>query len=111
MPDKSARHGYVFGVIIDAFVNPYQRNITEALISAAEDFNAELCFFLGGRINSGQKNEDRMKYIYQLVSRENIDGVILVSNCLMIDGSAKSAFARRFQPFPFINIGGEIPGR
>jgi HD-GYP domain-containing protein (c-di-GMP phosphodiesterase class II)/DNA-binding LacI/PurR family transcriptional regulator len=111
MNGGSSGNGYLFGVLIDAIVSPYQKNIAEELFRAAEGYGSRLIFFLGGRIKSGLENEDRMKYVYQLISRESIDGLILVSNCLMCDKSTIMAYLRMFQSLPMINIGHEIPGK
>jgi HD-GYP domain-containing protein (c-di-GMP phosphodiesterase class II)/DNA-binding LacI/PurR family transcriptional regulator len=110
MTDVSTGPGYLIGVLLDAVVNPYQKSLAQELICAAADFHSRLVFFLGGRIHSGQPNEDRMKFIYRLISAESIDGLILVSNCMMCDEAEKLAYVRLFQPIPIVNIGYELPG-
>jgi sigma-B regulation protein RsbU (phosphoserine phosphatase) len=109
MTRKIHVHGYTCGVLIDALTNPYQRNIVDALNRAAEENHTHL-IFLGGRVNSGWENEDRMKYIYTLISPEIVDGLILVSNSLLCDRSVKSAYARTLRPSPAVNIGHVLPG-
>jgi HD-GYP domain-containing protein (c-di-GMP phosphodiesterase class II)/DNA-binding LacI/PurR family transcriptional regulator len=110
MTDTPAVKKYTFGVLIDGLTNPYQRSIAEVLTRNAEENRAELIFFLGGRVHSDQVNENRMKYIYQLISPEGMDGLILVSSCLICDMDERKAYARLVEPSPVINIGQEIPG-
>jgi HD-GYP domain-containing protein (c-di-GMP phosphodiesterase class II) len=101
---------YMIGVMIDAVVNPYQRNLSEELIHAADKLNARLVFFLGGRIHSGSEPEDKMQFVYDLISADTIDGLIIVSTSLICDESTLKEFINKIHPVPVISIGNKITG-
>src|SRR5690554_6076952 len=67
------------GVLTDWVDAQYQANLLRGVFDYARDHGVNALCFEGGAINSTREYESNRNAIYDLVGRENVDGLIVFS--------------------------------
>jgi DNA-binding LacI/PurR family transcriptional regulator len=91
------------GVVIDSLVQSgYTRILFESIVRTAQEQSIDLVAFIGGKLPSP---------LYDIVSRKNVDALILSSASLMhqVGSEGLAAFAARFD-VPIVSVGFALPG-
>ncbi len=90
------------------YSSTYQQELVAGLTTAIADLDAELYVFVGGQL--GKIEGDPYAYvrtcIYDLITKENIDGVIVSTTlCSMLSREEILQFLSRFQGIPVVFFG------
>ncbi|MBN2509601.1 MAG: substrate-binding domain-containing protein [Spirochaetales bacterium] len=112
MAEKRRR---TIGVIIDWAEIQYQLKMVQGVEDVAMEADVNLYCFAGGALveQSSQMDGERpMNYIYDLISSENIDGLIILSDTIghRVDASRVRQFCRSFFPIPVISMERDLDG-
>lgn len=101
--------GLLAGDLTDKFEMEILKGVSKRL---AQDDVSLLCFVGGAlRTNQGVNHPNPMQawrnQIYNLVSPNNVDGLLILSDiiCAYLDSQERLAFHRRFDPLPLVTIG------
>ncbi|MCX7846141.1 MAG: diguanylate cyclase, partial [Dictyoglomaceae bacterium] len=100
------------GVIVDNLYD-YQWNILSGIFSAGEYYNIDIYCFTGKTLNSPRDYEKQGNLIYNLVSQENVDGLIIFSSALSSDTTLEeiTKFCQNYSfQIPTVSIGLPIEG-
>ncbi len=66
------------GVLVNYLYEGYQLKILSSLFSTAEKFDVDIFTFVGGNLDSDDPENLQRNRIYKLISKENIDGLIIM---------------------------------
>jgi diguanylate cyclase (GGDEF)-like protein/putative nucleotidyltransferase with HDIG domain len=100
------------GIIVDNLYN-YQWSILSGIFSAGENFNINLLTFIGKTLKSPYNFEKQGNIIYDFISKENIDGLIILSSAISSNVPLEETilFCQNFaKNIPTISIGLIIEG-
>jgi PAS domain S-box-containing protein len=80
------------------------------IINATEEENANLICFPGGNLRPAQ--EAQANIVYDLVSAQNVDGLVISASSLgsFIDLEDFRAFCERYRPLPMVNLAATLEG-
>jgi phosphoserine phosphatase RsbU/P len=94
-------------VILDMFDAKYQSELVQQLRFAALQRLTELVVYPGGWLASDARGGARRRAVFDLVSADSVDGVIVLSSCLSGDVGATGlqSFCERFAGLPLCTIG------
>ena len=100
------------GVFIDSFLSRNQFDIWLGIVAAISDGKVGLVGFAGGSLEDTSGYFSRSNIIYDLVSKENIDGLIGISGFLgnFTGIQNLASFYRKYSPIPIVSIGAYIDG-
>lgn len=99
------------GVLVDWLEEEYQLNLVSGVESYLKSIDADMICLEGGGLRSGRGYEDKKNYIYQLISRENVDGLIILASAIghYVSLEEMYEFCESFAPIPVLNIGMNHP--
>jgi len=97
--------------MIDFLDHDYQRVIWAGLDAAAREAGASVSHFLGGDLEPTSPPTRRRNGIFDLVSPESVDGLVVVSTVLAthIGNERLDEYCRRFRPLPMVSLGFPLP--
>lgn len=97
-------------VLIPHLNQYYQHNLWYAIQKEANNLGYNTHFFVGGALESPQKDERESNIIYNLCNIEQVDGIISVSGTLSNYAGVEhfQQFINRFSQKPLINISLEL---
>ncbi len=100
------------GLVSDSCIESYNAKLWDGVIEGARECDVNLFCFMGGALRSPFSFFSKSNVIYDLISRETLDGLIVNSGSLgnFISREEYRAFLEKFAGIPCINIGGDIPG-
>ncbi len=97
------------GLLIESFWDGYQGAIWQGVVDLAHDRGVNLICFNGGRLGYTAANEleAQRNVLYDLVTADNVDGLIVVGGALLGVASPEKLrnFCNRYRPLPVVNIG------
>jgi len=104
---------YTIGFLFGDFYGAYTANLFLNIVKACRDYGQNILGFGGGFIKSPNESVlgENCNFIYDLVNKENIDGIILegsVGNFISKNNMKK--FLLKYQDIPIVNIGTNIEG-
>jgi HD-GYP domain-containing protein (c-di-GMP phosphodiesterase class II)/DNA-binding LacI/PurR family transcriptional regulator len=110
MVTKKSKYRPTFGFLVDNIESSYQSNILKGVINFVEENDINLLCFEGGAIETYFQYEIYQNKIYQLVNKNNLDGLIILAATIARDCSSESIkyFCQSFSPLPVVSIGYEI---
>lgn len=94
------------GLLLDWLEDQYQIAILSGVADAARDSDTNLVCFVGGRLRSPYKFDAQRNVVYELVSQENVDGLLILSGAISCDVGLEEtqAFCERYRPLPIVSI-------
>lgn len=99
------------GVIVNYLYEGYQMKILSGIFSKAEKLNTDIYVFVGGDLNPNNIDSRRRNKIYDLISKKNIDGLIILGLVVGFNLPKEEIikFYKRFYPhLPIVSVGLEI---
>ncbi|MBN1411226.1 MAG: substrate-binding domain-containing protein [Spirochaetales bacterium] len=95
------------GILIDTLDSDYQTAISNSILSAGTHLGINLLFFIGGRLKSPDEYEAQRNNLYNFVTQNNCDGLIIVAPCLktFLNDKEFVEFIKRFSNIPMVAIG------
>lgn len=99
------------GVLINDIDGNYQTFLWLKIKEAAEKYNCNLIVYEGRTINPVLEIEKQHQVIYEFVSRNRVDGIIITSATISsrISRPEFIAFCKKFANIPMISIGETLP--
>ncbi len=93
--------------MIDFITEKYQAAIWKGVITRAKEKNSNLLCFLGGPLASPEAHHRPRNGIYDLVSGEAVDGIIILSATIgnFVNTRKLAAFHKRFAGIPTVTVG------
>jgi signal transduction histidine kinase/DNA-binding LacI/PurR family transcriptional regulator/AraC-like DNA-binding protein len=100
------------GLLTYGSAEPLNHLLWSGVAQAAEELDANLICFPGNPIRSPREFEAQANVVYDLVSAEVVDGLIIWSGVLAhhIDRDEMRRFFEHFYPLPVVNIGLPLEG-
>lgn len=99
------------GMLTDWLNDQYQFDLLYGINDLAVEKDANLLCFEGGRINATTEYEARGNIVYDLVSRENVDGLVILDSIgNLVSSKSIIEFCKHYQPIPTVVVGHELPG-
>ncbi|MBN2534034.1 MAG: substrate-binding domain-containing protein [Spirochaetales bacterium] len=110
---KHQSRRFTIGFLGSLFFEAYIYQISEGIVEAAKDYNVNLLCFEGGAVKSPLYFYAQKNTLYDLVSAENIDGIIALSNSIghFIGVKEINQFFKRFSSLPVVSIGVVLKGK
>lgn len=109
---SNKRQRRTIGVLVDDLRSGNQNTIVNGVSSITNENDINLICFIGGMLDSSLKYSSNRNIIYNLVSTENVDGLIILADSLgtLIDTKSFAEFIKKFNSIPTISIGMLIEG-
>jgi DNA-binding LacI/PurR family transcriptional regulator len=100
------------GLLLSNLADEYQAEVLQGARETARARGAHLLCFAGGPLASSRRGSAEQNRIYDLVGRENVDALAIVTGAIGLDcGAVRLAeFCKRFGDIPLCTIAGEVPG-
>jgi DNA-binding LacI/PurR family transcriptional regulator len=100
------------GFLVDWLDGVYQNQLLDGVRDAARDRHVQLLCFSGGILQSAARGGMQRNATFNLVTPENVDGLILVSGTIgnQIGSAELLAYAARFGALPRVSIAVALPG-
>jgi len=100
------------GVLTDWVDSQYQANLLRGVFDYAREQGVHVLCFEGGAINSVREYENNCNAIYDLVGRENVDGLIVISAAIGHFSTMEQMkdFFRSYAELPLVSVGMEVEG-
>lgn len=109
---KSTATRLTIGMLVDWIDDQYQLDLLYGITDLAKEKDINLLCFEGGVIHAKNEFEAGRNKVYDLVSPENVDGLIILS--AVIEQSANldtfDRFKKKYQPLPVVLVGLKVPG-
>jgi len=98
--------------LVDWLDSAYQCEILEGAAEAARSSGVNLVCFAGGILASELRGGERRNATYDLVTPENVDGVILMAGSVgnQLTDEELVAYCERFKGLPCVSVSRELPG-
>lgn len=100
--------------VVSASENQYCATIWNGIADAAQERGVNLICFAGGTLRASPVREIEVQrnMLYNLVDRDNVDGLVISGGSLSSQVSAREfqAFCDRYRPLPMVNIGAVVDG-
>uniref|UniRef100_A0A7C3RVY8 GGDEF domain-containing protein n=1 Tax=Dictyoglomus thermophilum TaxID=14 RepID=A0A7C3RVY8_DICTH len=96
------------GVIVNYLYEGYQMKILSGIFSEAEKLNTDIYVFVGGDLNPNNIESQRRNRIYDLISKKNMDGLIILGLVVGFNLPKEEIikFYKRFYPqLPVVSLG------
>jgi HD-GYP domain-containing protein (c-di-GMP phosphodiesterase class II)/DNA-binding LacI/PurR family transcriptional regulator len=100
------------GMITDWVGDQYQLDILLGASDFARQKDVNFLCFEGGGIDARNEYESRRNKVYDLISAENVDGLIILSGSIANFASMESIikFCEQYRPMPMVLVDLTIPG-
>ena len=115
MHKKTAESGNrrpTIGLLVDWLEDQYQTTILSGTADAAEANDANLLCFVGGRLRSPFRFDVQRNALYDLVSEQNVDGLVILTAALSNDVGLEETtrFCQRFHQLPMVSVALTLEG-
>ncbi len=100
------------GLLLDNLYDNYQSFMWESILGCARERNVNLLCYMAGSIDSPEPNYAEKNVLYDLITADNTDGIIVFSGSIGNYLTYKSfvRFLGRFEGIPGVSIGIPIAG-
>jgi PAS domain S-box-containing protein len=100
------------GLLLDWLEDRYQIAILSGVADTARDNDVNLLCFVGGRLRSPYAFDAQRNVLYDLVSRENADGLLILSGAISCEVGLEEtqAFCERYRPLPMVSVALALEG-
>lgn len=99
------------GILVDWLEEQYQLDMVHGVESYLKNIDVDMICFEGGGLRSGRGYEDKKNYVYQLITQNNVDGLIILASAIghYVSMEEMYEFCESFYPIPVVNIGMRHP--
>jgi DNA-binding LacI/PurR family transcriptional regulator/GAF domain-containing protein len=99
-------------LITDQIVYEYQAGIWSGVIATARERDANLICFVGGRLHSSTGFEGQGNVVYDLVSAESVDGLVIMTGAVgsQVAPEETRAFCEGYRSLPMVSVGLVLEG-
>jgi PAS domain S-box-containing protein len=99
-------------LITDQIVYEYQTDIATGVLEVARERDVNLLCFIGGRLGASDGFESQGNVIYDFVSAESVDGVVILTSAVgsQADPQGIRSFCEGFRPLPIVSVGVALEG-
>jgi sigma-B regulation protein RsbU (phosphoserine phosphatase) len=100
------------GVLVDSLYYYYSTDILNGILHSARAHDVRVLCFVGGWIETPAALGNRGNFLYDLVSRQNVEGLLMVTGSFgnYCSQEVLARFVRRYAPIPTVSIGAQIEG-
>jgi HD-GYP domain-containing protein (c-di-GMP phosphodiesterase class II)/DNA-binding LacI/PurR family transcriptional regulator len=99
------------GMLTDWLYDQYQFDLLYGINDLAMERDVNLLCFEGGRINATTEYEARGNIVYDLVSRDNVNGLVILDSIgNLVSFKSIVEFCKHYQPIPMVMVGHKLPG-
>ncbi|HEY1406912.1 MAG TPA: substrate-binding domain-containing protein, partial [Spirochaetota bacterium] len=107
-----APHRRTIGLMMDDVDGEYQRTIWVGVEEAAREADVDVVCFLGGDINPAIEANRYKNAVFNLISPDHLDGLIIVSTVLAtyIGNENLREYCSRYSPLPMVSLGFLLSG-
>ncbi len=100
------------GILVDLLEDRYQNTVLRGIADAAAEQDVNLICFAGGGLNSPERFGRQRNKIFDLVSAESVDALLLMSGTLgnYIGPAEMTRFCERFDAVPICSIAVALEG-
>ncbi|MBN2441091.1 MAG: substrate-binding domain-containing protein [Spirochaetales bacterium] len=108
---KNAHRHVRIALFTDWIEGPYHLSLISGIKAEAERYNADVYIFVGGCIDSPELQQSQRNIIYQFISRDCIDGMIIISGSIgrYTRYEVMSTFLSQYSEYPRVCIAQEFP--
>ncbi|MBN2739196.1 MAG: substrate-binding domain-containing protein [Spirochaetales bacterium] len=109
----STKSPKTIGVFVDWLEDNYQTQILNSIFEAAQKKGLNVLVYEGGNLKPDRSINQNRNFIYQLISPEILEGIIIFSASLSyaMDSENYLKFLKVFQTIPLIHLNKQIPGQ
>jgi HD-GYP domain-containing protein (c-di-GMP phosphodiesterase class II)/DNA-binding LacI/PurR family transcriptional regulator len=102
---------FTIGMVVDWIDDQYQLDLLYGIIDLAKEKDVNLLCFEGGVIHPQNEFEAIRNKVYDLITPENVDGLIILSSIIgpLLDSKSFIQFYKNYRPLPVVLIGLTIP--
>jgi DNA-binding LacI/PurR family transcriptional regulator len=109
-PDRSQQR---FALLVDSLAHEYEQSVVQGTLVAARELGARLAVVAGGAVNSPEPQSRAANFVFDLVRRDNVLGVLVLSGTL---GNATgrenlATWLERYDGLPLCCLGVPITDR
>jgi len=103
---------FTIGLLVVSLFDDYGSGIWSGVINFAEEYDLNLLSFVGGSLKSKYNFDYQRNAVYDLIDKEYIDGLIVLSGCLsnFVDLDFYKKFLKKFYDIPIVSISADITG-
>ncbi len=100
------------GLLISRLDRGFHRQAWLSVVETAQRHNVDAICFDGGVLTPDDELARKSNMLYDLISAETIDGLLVWSSCLdwSVQPGAMQAFCERFRPLPLVSVGRDLAG-
>jgi DNA-binding LacI/PurR family transcriptional regulator/signal transduction histidine kinase len=105
--DKEIHNGRpTIGLLVDWLEDQYQTMILSGVADIAQEQDANLICWVGGRLRSAYAFDIQRNTLYDLVNPENADGLVILTGALSNDIGFEATvnFCKRYRPLPMVSV-------
>lgn len=105
------RSAPTFALVLDYLVSSYQVGLTRAIERITKTKGVNLLTFIGRAFNPSSAGDTTQNRIYELITNQTVDGIILLSGCVShhLGSVGLASYCARYRPIPICSIGIELP--
>lgn len=105
------RSAPTFALVLDYLVSSYQVGLTRAIERITQTKGVNLLTFIGRAFNPSSAGDTTQNHIYELITNQTVDGIILLSGCVShhLGSTGLASYCARYRPIPMCSIGIELP--
>lgn len=99
-----------FGVVIDWVYSSYHRSILSGILNFAEANDVNILSFVTGRLNPPDQWEANKNVLFDLVSKKNVDGLIILTGTIqnIVGDKEFLKFIKRYGTIPIVSIADKL---
>jgi PAS domain S-box-containing protein len=103
---KSRKKRPTIGLLLDWPGTPYQMKLWSGVADFAREADVNLICFIGGAINSPYTYEQHRNKLYDLISKDRVDGLVILTSTIghFVGHNGMRDFFARFDYLPLISI-------
>lgn len=111
-PVASGQRRPRIGLLISRLDRSFHRTAWLSVAETARRHNVDAICFDGGVLSADDELSRKSNALYDLVSAQTIDGLLVWSSCLdwLVQPGVMQAFCDRFRPLPLVSIGRALTG-
>ena len=100
------------GLLISRLDRSFHRTAWLSVAETARRHDVDAICFDGGVLSADDELSRKSNTLYDLVSAQSVDGLLVWSSCLdwLVQPGAMQAFCDRFRPLPLVSIGRTLAG-
>jgi PAS domain S-box-containing protein len=98
------------GLLVNYLGDKYQTAVTSGVADVAQEQDANLICFAGGRLGSPHRLDIQRNLLYEMASQENVDGLVILSGALSSNVPFEEVkdFCERYRSMPMVSVAGAL---